>query len=123
MAPEEIDSLRAHYDTKDTSAAIEHAELDESVVDEPLVGITIQLPANTLDTARNLARSRGLSVTALLREWIEAQAPVVETDLDRANVTFRGERLTEARAEEIAAEILARADRAVSSRHPDEPAT
>jgi len=101
MATEEIDNLRAHDDTNDTAAALDYAELGESVVDEPLVGFTIQLPATTLDTDREVARSRGLSVTALLREWIEARTPVEEVDLDRVVVTFQGERLTERRAEEI----------------------
>lgn len=42
----------------------------------------------------------------------------VETvDLDTADVRFRGERLTEARAEEVAAEVLARVDGDRQGRH------
>jgi hypothetical protein len=71
MATEDIDVLRAYYDSHDTTADLEKSELDESVVDEPMVGITIRLPASALDAAREVARERGIKVTALLREWIE----------------------------------------------------
>ena len=63
--------MRAYYDSHDTTVELERSELDESVVSEPMVGITIRLPASALDTARELARERGIKVTALLREWIE----------------------------------------------------
>ena len=36
-----------------------------------MVGITIRLPASTLDAARGIARKDGVKVTALLRQWIE----------------------------------------------------
>lgn len=67
----EIDSLRAHYDTTDATAELESARLDESMVDEPMVGITVRLPASTLDAARRMARADGVKVTALLRQWVE----------------------------------------------------
>lgn len=71
MATEDIAKLRTYYDTHDTTAELERAELDESVAAEPMVGITIRLPATTLDAARAVARERGIKVTALLRDWIE----------------------------------------------------
>lgn len=71
MATEDSEKLRAYYDTHDTTAELERAEFDESVVAEPMVGITIRLPATTLDAAREVARERGIKVTALLRDWIE----------------------------------------------------
>jgi len=36
-----------------------------------MVGITVRLPASTLDAARSIARKDGVKVTALLRQWIE----------------------------------------------------
>ncbi len=38
-----------------------------------MVGITIRLPASTLNTARALAAGRGVKVTALIRDWVEQQ--------------------------------------------------
>jgi len=63
--------LRRHYDGAETSPDLERAELDTTLVAEPMVGITIRLSASTLDAARALASKQGLRVTALLREWIE----------------------------------------------------
>ncbi len=69
---EDLDALRAHYGATDTSADLERAELDTTTVDEPMVGITLRLPAATLNAARAIARERGIKVTALMREWVEA---------------------------------------------------
>ena len=66
-----VEDLRRHYDDADTSPDLERAELDTTVVAEPMAGITIRLSSATLDAARVLASERGLRVTALLREWIE----------------------------------------------------
>lgn len=71
MTTADLDAMREHYDNTDTSVELEEAKLDESVVSEPMVGITIRLPATALDAAREVARERGIKVTALLREWIE----------------------------------------------------
>jgi len=49
MTTADLDALREHYDTTDTTAELESAELDTSTVSEPMVGITIRLPASTLD--------------------------------------------------------------------------
>jgi len=65
------EDLRRHYDGADTSPDLERAELDTTVVAEPMAGITIRLSSATLDAARVLANERGLRVTTLLREWIE----------------------------------------------------
>lgn len=132
------DELRRHYDDANTSPDLERAELDTTVVAEPMVGITIRLSTATLDAARVLASARGARVTTLLREWIEErvaeqandtrvvpvaalkrliatsrfpatfgpEVEVEEVDLDTTAVTVRGERLTEARAETIARELL-----------------
>jgi len=71
MTTADLDALREHYDHTDTSAELEKAELDTTIVAEPMVGITIRLPASTLDAARTIARKDGVKVTALLRQWIE----------------------------------------------------
>ena len=71
MTTADIDALRKHYDEADTSAELEKAQLDTTPVGEPMVGITIRLPASTLDAARVIARKDGVKVTALLRQWIE----------------------------------------------------
>jgi len=44
-------------------------------------------------------------------EHLPADIEVREVDLDNEQVTFRGDRLTEARAESVADEILKRAHR------------
>jgi len=36
-----------------------------------VLGITIRLPASTLDAARSLASKDSVKVTVLLRQWIE----------------------------------------------------
>jgi len=71
MATADLDALRQHYDNTDTSVELEKAELDATLVAEPMVGITVRLPASTLDAARAIARKDGVKVTALLRQWIE----------------------------------------------------
>ena len=71
MTTADLDALREHYDNTDTSAELEKAELDTTIVGEPMVGITVRLPASTLDAARVIARKDGVKVTALLRRWIE----------------------------------------------------
>ena len=71
MTTGDLDALREHYDNTDTSAELGKAELDTTIVGEPMVGITIRLPASTLDAARVIARKDGVKVTALLRRWIE----------------------------------------------------
>ena len=65
--------LRDHYDTTDQTDALSTAELDPSTDADPMVGITVRLPASTLNAARAVAAQRGMRVTALLREWTEQQ--------------------------------------------------
>ena len=73
MTSDELAAVRDLYDTTDQSAALETAELDASTVEDPMVGITIRLPASTLNTARALAAGRGVKVTALIRDWVDQQ--------------------------------------------------
>ena len=73
MTSDELAAVRDLYDTTDQSAALKTAELDSSTVEDPMVGITIRLPASTLNTARALAAGRGIKVTALIRDWVEQQ--------------------------------------------------
>ena len=73
MTTDELAAVRDLYDTTDQSAALDTAEPDSSTVEDSMVGITIRLPASTLNTARALAADRGVKVTALIREWVEQQ--------------------------------------------------
>ncbi|MDQ2845448.1 MAG: BrnA antitoxin family protein [Actinomycetota bacterium] len=72
-ADEQLAALRDFYDNNDQSAELETAELDTSMVEDPMVGITVRLPAFILNAARALAAERGVKVTALLREYVEQQ--------------------------------------------------
>lgn len=71
MTKSEDEELRRYYDSADTSAEIERAQLDDSTPGQRMVGITIRLPVATLDAARAVARQEGVKVTALLRDWVE----------------------------------------------------
>lgn len=73
MTDDELAAARQLYDSTDQSDALEHAQLDTSTVDDPMVGITVRLPASTLNAARAVAAAREVKVTALLREWVERQ--------------------------------------------------
>ncbi|MBD8058021.1 hypothetical protein IC607_03455 [Cellulomonas sp. JH27-2] len=77
---EDLDRLAAHYDGVDTSEDLRGAVLDTATVDEPMVGITLRLPASTLAAARTQARFEGVKVTALLRRWVEQRLAEGTTD-------------------------------------------
>lgn len=68
---DELDDLRQHDDHTDTSADIDVAQFVEPTGGMQMVGITIRLPAATLDAARAIARTEGVKVTAMLRECVE----------------------------------------------------
>ena len=82
MAEDDLTAAREFYDHADQSHALEDAELDTSAVDDPMVGITVRLPASALNAARAVAAARDVKVTALLREWVERQL-ADETDDQR----------------------------------------
>ncbi len=71
MDKTQMDALRAHYDNTDLTAELEEAELDTSIVPSPMVGITVRLPAETLEKVREIALEEGCKTTALIRRWIE----------------------------------------------------
>ncbi|MFH5209431.1 hypothetical protein [Antrihabitans spumae] len=71
MNPKELEALRNYYDNNDTTKELELAELDTTVDSNPMIGITVRLPANVLNAARARAAGENRKVTALLREWIE----------------------------------------------------
>ncbi len=73
MTDDELAAAREMYDHTDQSDALEHAELDTSTLDDPMVGITVRFPVSTLNAARAVAASRDIKVTAMLREWVERQ--------------------------------------------------
>jgi hypothetical protein len=69
---EQLDELREYYDTHDTSADMEGGTWEEpEPVAEPMVTHALRLPQPVLDQLRSVADSRGLKVTALMREWLE----------------------------------------------------
>lgn len=63
-APDGGDSLaelRNFYDHTDQSGELDDAELEGSTVDDPMVGITVRLPASTLGAARAVAAEHQLA--------------------------------------------------------------
>ena len=56
---DELDSLRQHCDHTDTSPDLDVAQFVELPGGMQMVGITIRLPAATLDAARAIARTEG----------------------------------------------------------------
>lgn len=48
------------------------AELPAPDVDEPMVSRSVRLPMHTYERVRTAADARGLGVTTLMRQWIEA---------------------------------------------------
>lgn len=71
MDQKQIEELRQHYDNVDTSDGIKDAEIDDEIVQSPMVGITVRLPAEVLEQVRQMARDQGVKTTALIRRWIE----------------------------------------------------
>lgn len=71
MDREKLEELRQYYDNTDTSAEIADAEVDDEIVQSPMVGITVRLPADVLQRVRELAAKEHVKTTALIRRWIE----------------------------------------------------
>ena len=75
MTPDDLSRLREHYDANDTSKELAKAQFDASEVTEPMVGITIRLPAPVLDAARTTVRAQGKSIEDLLCRLLEEPTP------------------------------------------------
>ncbi|MBW0014080.1 hypothetical protein [Mycobacterium sp.] len=71
MNKKKLKELREYYDNTDTSAEIVDAELDDEIVQSPMVGITVRLPAEVLQRVRERAAQENIKTTALIRRWIE----------------------------------------------------
>lgn len=71
MTDKRINKLREHYDTTDASADLDQAILDDTVQDDPMIGITVRLPRAVLNQVRDLAASKDMKVTALIRDLVE----------------------------------------------------
>ncbi|MBI1759427.1 MAG: hypothetical protein HYR62_09420 [Actinobacteria bacterium] len=71
MSHDEVERLAALYESQDTSADLERAELDGSVVSEPMITTSLRLPKPVMDAIRTAADARGMRATALMREWLE----------------------------------------------------
>jgi hypothetical protein len=50
---------------------IAEAELNTEVVQSPMVGITVRLPAERLEKVREIAARQGVKTTALIRRWVD----------------------------------------------------
>lgn len=71
MDKKKLNDLRDYYDNTDTSAEIADAEIDDEVVESPMVGITVRMPTATLQRVREQAATEGIKTTALIRRWVE----------------------------------------------------
>lgn len=71
MNHNDLEQTAAFYDTHDTSADLERAEFDDSVVAEPMITTSLRVPKPVMDGIRAAAEARGMRATVLMREWIE----------------------------------------------------
>ncbi len=72
----------AHYDTADASDEIAAAELTpgDPAATSALAGYSVRLPVDVLASVRTLAKDRGISTGAWLREAIETAVAARTTD-------------------------------------------
>lgn len=70
------DAIKQFHDDGDRLAELidesPPAELAPPDTDEPMVSRSIRLPLATYDRVRAAAEARGIGVTTLMRQWIEA---------------------------------------------------
>jgi predicted DNA-binding protein len=70
------DAIKQFHDDSDRLADLidesPPAELATPDTDEPMVSRSIRLPLATYDRVRAAAEARGIGVTTLMRQWIEA---------------------------------------------------
>lgn len=71
MDKEKLQELRNYYDNTSLTEEIKAAELNTEVIESPMIGITVRLPAEVLHQVRSAAAHDGLKTTALIRKWIE----------------------------------------------------
>jgi predicted DNA-binding protein len=78
------DALKQFHDGGDSIADLigdrPPAELPTPDTDEPMVSRSVRLPVATYERVRAAAESRGIGVTTLMRQWIEAGL----TDMDES---------------------------------------
>jgi len=84
---EELERLAEYYDTHDLADEIEGATRAPAPRSEPMVEISLRLPAGVFDAASDVAAARGVKVRALLREWIEASLLETQNGTDQATVS------------------------------------
>lgn len=84
MREAEREELAKYYDNADLSSEIERAELDESVISDPMITTSLRLPKSVLDEVRARAAAENIKPTALIRRWVEhAVTNVLPTQVDR----------------------------------------
>lgn len=71
MNNDKINELREHYDNTDMSESMKDAVLDDTIVENPMIGITVRFPKSALDRVRAMAEVRNVKVTALIRDLVE----------------------------------------------------
>ena len=83
------DALKRFHDGGDSIADLlderSPAELPVPDTDVPMVSRSVRLPAETYERVRAAADARGLGVTTLMRQWIEAGLADLD---DSATVTL-----------------------------------
>lgn len=83
------DALKRFHDGGDAIADLlderPPAELPTPDTDVPMVSRSVRLPAETYERVRAAAEDRGLGVTTLMRQWIEAGLADLD---DTATVTL-----------------------------------
>lgn len=78
-----LQRLAEYYDTHDTSEDLERAELvDEPVVPDPMVSLSLRMPQSLLDWVRAQARTEHTRPTQLIRRWIEERRSSGEASLE-----------------------------------------
>jgi len=80
MNPNQLHDLAEYYDTTDLTEHIEQATWEEpEPVTEPMVTYALRLPKPVIDQIRDAADTRGVKVSALMREWLQERL-ILETE-------------------------------------------
>ncbi|WP_328338799.1 hypothetical protein [Micromonospora sp. NBC_00421] len=70
------EAIKRFHDGDDTFAELiddsQPVELPAPDTDVPMVSRSVRLPMDTYERVRSVAEARGIGVTTLMRQWIEA---------------------------------------------------
>ncbi len=90
---DELNEIRDHYDTTDTSAEMDEGVWETDVDADPMVTTSLRLPKSLLDWVRAQAATEQVRPTALIRRWIKQHRG---REGEAGNVTARVARLERA---------------------------